>query len=330
MAMHDRRRRHVARWLIPAFLSALFLGACAVPESMRVRSGVDPRHQDDKVRFRTTYYFRVFDVCHNPRINRTNGPPKLDSLYRFRMTGKSSALFTQVHFESGILHKTEIDPFGSSVVFDDKLGRHRFVSREETDAEARHNVRYREIQRRMDLLKELDKLVDEQRIDQGGDQTAADEARQLIKEVGGDIEKLIADLDTPTGDPPPDPEDGMPIRNSDSNTTGQCPEGTELRRGFQIMGPEGVATFNQNQRLIMAMTSNGKPLIGALKELSGRMLREHGSGSDFLLPLVRENLAALRAERIVDRLESDPEVSVEQLIEQVIDAFNRDASQEVR
>ena len=124
---------------------------------MRVRSGVDPRYQDDKVRFRTTYYFRVFDVCRDLNGNTAKGLPQHDSLYRFRMTGKASSLFTQVRFESGILHKTEIDPFGASVVFDDKLGRHRFVSREETDAAARRNERYDEIQRRLDLLEDLKK-----------------------------------------------------------------------------------------------------------------------------------------------------------------------------
>ena len=314
MTLHERQRRHVAWGLIPVFLFVLLLGACTtVPQAMRVRSGVDPRYQDDKVRFRTTYYFRVFDVCRDLNGNTAKGLPQHDSLYRFRMTGKASSLFTQVRFESGILHKTEIDPFGASVVFDDKLGRHRFVSREETDAAARRNERYDGIQRRLDLLKKVLK----NRNDHQEDGSFV----EIIKEVIRGIEKQIANLDAPAVDTPS--EEGDPRDNPGSTNLG-CPEGTELRRGFQIIGPEGVATFNQDQRLIMAMTASGKPLISALKELSGRMLAEHGSGSDRLLPLVQENLAALRAERVVDRLENDPNVSIDRLIERVIEAFNQD------
>ncbi len=116
--------------LIPLLLSVLLIGACgSVPESMQVRAGVDPRHQDDDVRFRTTYYFRVFDVCRDRNGKALRVTPHGDSLYRFRMTGKAKGgLTSKVHFESGILHKTEIDPFGSSVVFDDKLGRHRVAT----------------------------------------------------------------------------------------------------------------------------------------------------------------------------------------------------------
>ena len=321
MAMHGRLLNRSVRWLIPVFLSVLLLGACTVPKSMQVRSGVDPRHQDDKVRFRTTYYFRVFDFCSDLSGNMTTGSPQLDSLYRFRMTGKASSIFTQVRFESGVLHKTEIDPFGSSVVFDDKLGRHRFVSRDGTDAAMRQNDRLDEIKRRVELLKILGKFVDEQQ-KQPVDQTAANEAKQLIKEVVDDIKKSIVNLETPTSSQSIEPEDSMSKSKSNSNSEKKCPEDTGLRRGFQIIGPEGAAKFNQNQRLIMAMTSSGKPLIGALKELSGRMLKEHDSGTDSLLPLVRENLATLRAGRVVDRLEHEPNMSVEQLIEQVIYAFN--------
>ena len=324
MVMHGRRRRNrPTKCLISTLLCALLLGACAVPEQFRVRSGVDPRYQDDNVRFRTIYYFRVFDVCRDPAGNVVSGPPLLDSLYRFRMTGKASDLFSKVRFESGILHKSEIDPFGSSVVFDDELGRHRFVSREETDAAARRNEQYDEIQRQLDLLRQLDAFVDEQQT-QGGDPTAANQLKRVMTKVGDGIERQLANTVSALGSV--SPEDNPTMNESKSAGAG-CPKGTELRRGFQIMGPEGVATFNQDQRLVMAMTSSGEPLIGVLKELSGRMLAEHGSESDVLLPLVRENLATLRAERAVDRVENDPDVSVDRLIERIIEAFNKDAVQ---
>ena len=389
--MYDRWRRHAVLWLIPVFLSVSLLGACALPEPMRVRAGIDPRNQDDQVRFRTTYYFRVFDVCRNPDNSKMTGPPRNDSLYRFRMTGKAKSLFTQVHFESGTLHKSEIDPFGSNVIFDEKLGRYRFVSREETDAAARRNERYDEIERLVDLLKDLVEF-DYKHLQQAGaqaaakainqrmmelvditkklpandktnqaiaetivkafkqivnldpstddkkkpevsdktDQEAAPDAgkavKQLMIELVNSIKKQIVNLDTITVDSSIKSKDDRSKPGS-SDAKG-CPEGTELKRGFQIMGPEGISTFNQNQRLIMAMTSSGKPLIGTLKELSGRMLAEHGSGREFLLPLAQENIAILRAKRIVDK--SDPNVSIDELIERVIDAFNQDVPKEAR
>ena len=49
-----------------------------------------------------------------------------------------------------------------------------------------------------------------------------------------------------------------------------CPaDGTfTVRRGYQIMGPEGIQTFDQDDRLLLAMTIDGKPLIGLLNEYS--------------------------------------------------------------
>ena len=133
----------------------------------------------------------------------------------------------------------------------------------------------------------------------------------------------ITQLD-PTPDMPLEPvvvdDRDMTVYSNSQILTGK------LHGRGKLMGPEGVATFNQDQRLIMAMTSSGKPLISALKELSGRMLAEHGSPGDVVLPLVREDLATLRAERVLDRLKEDPSVSVEQTIDEIIEAFNQDAN----
>ena len=324
--MRGQQCRSSARWWsILTLLCAILAGGCSVPDSMGVRSGVDPRHQDDNVRFRTTYYFRVFDVCHDATGRAvSSGAPRLDSLYRFRMTGKASALFSKVRFESGILHRSEIDPFGATVVLDEKLGRPRFVSREETDRAARRNERYEEIENLTQLLKKLDALADEEAGEVGGVNTV-DAVRGVIARLQTAMEQQVENLIESPGSPP----DVGPDTPDDQGSSGSiCPQRTELRRGFQLMGPEGVATFNQDQRLIMAMTSSGKPLISALKELSGRMLAEHGSPGDVVLPLVREDLATLRAERVLDRLEDDPAVSIEQMIEQIIDAFNQDASRQ--
>ena len=78
VTMRGRLWRSVPSWwLIPTLLCTLLVGGCSVPDSMGVRSGADPRHQDDNVRFRSTYYFRVFDVCRDAagRAASSGAPP---------------------------------------------------------------------------------------------------------------------------------------------------------------------------------------------------------------------------------------------------------------
>ena len=365
MVMMDAQwRRHAVWWLLLAVLFVMLLGACAVPEHMRVRAGIDPRNQDDNVRFRSTYYFRVFDVCRNPDNGEVevHGPPQLDSLYRFRMTGKASSFFSRVHFESGTLHKSEIDPFGSNVVPDKNLGGYRVVSREETGVIARRNERYDQIERRLKLLEKIYKHVGSQanveafeqlmeELGKSTDQISEKERQQrletltkyvdesrtqldgdfketfvpIMKALVNSIKNQIVNLDPLTIS---NSKNNSHKNSSNSRDVRGCPEGTELKRGFQIMGPEGISTFNQDQRLVMAMTSSGKPLISMLKMLSGGMLAAHGSGSESLLPLAQEHIAVLRAKRVIDKLQDDQKMMSKQLIQQVIDVFNQDASQE--
>lgn len=118
--------RHT-RVLLLASASMLLLSSCGMPNSMHVRKGSDPQYDDEDVRFRTTYYFRVFDLCEGrtPMERPDNqllfnsaprGPYylKTDSLYRFVMTGKASSA-SNVHFEAGSLRKEQIDPFGMTI-----------------------------------------------------------------------------------------------------------------------------------------------------------------------------------------------------------------------
>ena len=269
MTMRGKLWRSVPSWwLIPTLLA----GGCSVPGSMGVRSGADPRHQDDNVRFRSTYYFRVFDVCRDAAGRaKSSGAPRLDSLYRFRMTGKASGLFSKVRFESGVLHKSEIDPFGATVVLDEKLGRPRFVSREETDRAARRNERHDEIERLIKLLKKLDTLADEEAAE-GGGTNVTDAVKGVITNLQTAMEHQVQNLVEPAGSVPDVPGSTAAIRLSSAST---CPQGPVLRRGFQILGSEGVGAFNQDQRLVMAMNSSGKLLINALQELSRLVLAEH-------------------------------------------------------
>jgi hypothetical protein len=81
--------------------------------------------------------------------------------------------------------------------------------------------------------------------------------------------------------------------------TGPCPAGFEVRRGFQLLGPQGVTTFNQDDRLILAMSTSAQPLIGTLNEISSRALEQEPTSSATLLPLVAERLKISEAQRAV-------------------------------
>lgn len=101
------------RWIFRSFFAIAilhFIAGCSdVSKSYRVDTGVFPEYQDNEVRFRTTYYLRVFDLCpvgtatdtskYKEHLGfltaRRDGPLELvkDSLLRFRMTGQASALF---------------------------------------------------------------------------------------------------------------------------------------------------------------------------------------------------------------------------------------------
>lgn len=221
-----------------AFIIVVVAGCSDVPKSYRIDSGVYPEYQDDEVRFRTTYYLRVFDLCpvdegskdangksaYTARIgaltSRTSGGLHLvkDSLFRFRMTGQASALFSNLHFESGVLGAEEIDPFGKTVTYD--------------------------------------------------------EARKKFEAFNGALQRYGAARGTPTA--------GLE----------KCPSGEPLDRRFYLLGPEGIRELDPNERLVMAMYTNAKPLINSLKHLAGH--RDNQAAAQ-LLPFDLE-LSKTRAE----------------------------------
>lgn len=71
----------------------------------------------------------------------------------------------------------------------------------------------------------------------------------------------------------------------------ECNTNIPRRKGFQIIGPEGWRTFEQDERLIMAMYSDASPIIGVMKEVAARSLNQAVPRDTQLLPLVREQLA---------------------------------------
>ncbi len=194
--------------LVAPFLwGAVLLAGCSdVPTAYRVDGGLDPANQDDEVRFRTTYYMRVYETCkvdtvkgsgrdyefRQPMLTSlTQGVPHIinDTLYRFRMTGQASALYSNLHFESGVLKAHEIDGFGNSIGYDDST-----------------------------------------------------------KRFGA------------TGS-----SDTLSVSSGDKRW---CPD-SKREQQFFLLGPQGVRKLKQDDRLIMAMYTDSKPLIAALKRLSG-------------------------------------------------------------
>ncbi|MGE0470928.1 MAG: hypothetical protein AB7L09_14930 [Nitrospira sp.] len=155
--------------------------------SFKFDSGIDPKYQDQDVRFRTTYYFRVFDICdvldEDNRLleykqpdtifnKRTKGIYKLqnDSLYRFRMTGKASALFHDIAFESGTLRAEQIDPFGASIDYDETSRKFHLASPSQN----------RELHKRTSIYKEVKNLYS--LLEDTKDDSAKTKIQQLILE----------------------------------------------------------------------------------------------------------------------------------------------------
>ena len=347
--------------------------ACVVPGHMHVTNGIAPQEVDKNVRFRTTYYFRVFDYCYSANATIDGGEyrkivPETDTLYRYRMSGQASALGNQIHFESGTLQQAQIDPFGSNVTYNSDIGGFLYRSREAAALEAKAAQAARvdtqaqalaADQSRARSLRALDEFnslaamlkptTDPASPDEGkvktrnaaigkameaaldrylgpvpqDEQTKADieavnvKIRALVTRVDT-LEAETKTTDTKTTAPPDDrlvqaidavkadvahlktridslPDDGVRLGKFCSLTEVQ-------RRGFQIMGPEGMRPFDQESRLILAMHSSAKPLIDTLSEYSSRLLRPQVNANDQLLPLARETIRIVETQRSVDRV----------------------------
>lgn len=477
---------------------------CSVPVHQRVSDGIQPEHVDTNVRFRTTYYFRVFDFCPPTKPhyakdstgirggasqNRAPADPVLspgdsklliltDSLYRFRMTGKANALTNRIHFESGTLRASEIDPFGANIEFDQENNRFFHVSARETKRRAIESMelkRVRDAKRDIEpelreLIKErgkledatgiaggarkdsLDKLIQKKtatlealvdrehvlllaqsplevvpkpsvpdavfavtRLDQSAQAMAklldeSSEARKELnqplalgelpesgsatafgREVRIALENLLRAAEDKTeqmkqaqqeleekrdtekkrvtdANEKLEEDEGFkqarnaaakgrallakargltaelarisvsnaalsarapaasPGRASGSDAPEQiiCGDGNPARRGFQIMGPEGWRTFDQDERLVMAMSSSAKPLIGVIKELASRINAQQLSESERRLPFAIEHLRTLETEKKIKDARAEEPEDAEDLLQAAIDRFNKE------
>ncbi len=254
--MHTRRiaiRFPPKLFLVLALGGSTLISAC-IPQQHQVRAGVDPRNADRDVRFRATYYFRVFDYCDQQDAN---GKPQRkvlsDSLYRFRMTGKAGALSNKVHFESGTLKAWQIDPFGSTVGYNWKSGKFEYQSAQKASSEP------------------------------------APAAPNKLD--AGDDKKY------------------------------EC-EGGHAGQGFRIYGPEGWIPYDLDERLLLAMSSSGQPLVDTISELADRVLSAKGTAPANEQAILREQTATLRA-RAALTAPADADATAAKRLGDVLQAFGK-------
>ncbi|MBF0438636.1 MAG: hypothetical protein HQL93_05880, partial [Magnetococcales bacterium] len=251
--MFKQERSRKKKWPLLVILSSMLAG-CAVPSHMQVRTDIDPANEDDQVRFRTTYYYRVVDMCGDSPIN-------VKALYRFKMSGKAGALGNTVHFESGTLKDYEIDPFGASVSYNGDTKRFEYKNNN-TDQDCK--VREKNGK---DLLNEFKSLCtpnDDAKKKAYNEKpllVALSECKTTLASDKETLQKFTQALDALTA-----------CTNSTEEPTSMNCGDNKVQEGFQVFGPEGWRTFNQHDRLMLAMYSNGQPLIQSLQQVSRVML----------------------------------------------------------
>jgi hypothetical protein len=99
----------------------------------------------------------------------------------------------------------------------------------------------------------------------------------------------------------------------------QCPADAPVQRGFQVLGPEGWRTFNQDERLLVAMSSSAAPIVSTLNDLSGRVLNARDNPEAELLPIAIEQKRLSEAGRTLDREKRDDKKSPRQLAKAICD-----------
>lgn len=311
----DRSIRSALAIVSLAMTVAITTG-CSLPAHFRVRSGTDPAHVDKDVQFRTTYYFRVFDFCESLQAGNAGGAPPgessrhivSDSLYRFRMTGKASSLTNKVRFESGTLRAGDIDPFGADVEFDAKSGRFRYRSKGRTQEEATVDQ----------VRRDVATLIEVERETLAAQTTDAKRVSALSARISNLIDQRLDRLELQSNGAS---KPGQPATPAHEAKPAACKE--PLRRGFQIFGPEGWRTFDQDERLLIAMSSSGQPLIDTMRELSARVLQQGQAGSPSASALLDELVRVRDAQAILPTTDAQQSPSREDVLRQLADIDER-------
>ena len=339
MSLNHAPRWHRARQIHSFGLSAVVLvgllaGCTSMPDHFTVDQGQDPENQDEDVRFRATYYFRVYDYCEK---DTNNAPPfRNDTLFRFRMTGKASA-FNDVHFESGTLLASQIDPLAAGVAFDEENRRFYFISAQEAAADARRVNTYAELKKQLRLMEELN-----------SNEQLGEDAKAIAKELSASIVNTIGRLNGSVSPPVksvPEQSDGSGTMNAALIKTAQVADSAQvnggsgnhapltsssnrcqdLRRGYLVLGPEGSKEFVQDERLVLAMTSTGKPIIATLQELSGRILNGKRDTTSYDLSLQQMYLAISESLRGLDTYRREDTATLIPALDRAIKLFNEEA-----
>lgn len=315
--------------LLTVSIFLLLAGGCStignVPPAMRIDLWEHPAHQDEQVRFRTTYYFRIVDSCkvqegwnqsgdskdytegQGPFKVRQSGKLKImsDSLYRFRMTGKASALFAKIRFESGVLRSEEIDPFGSQVALDKDTNTFRVIPANAM----RENARRDEIIREIDRLTKLRRSLD-------NDDKAKN--KDLIATMIENQIKLLGNENDSGGGSSKNANTGG---FNAATTELLCPDGRPTQRSYFLYGPEGVRRLDPDERLLMAMTSDSKPLIGMMQQLAGKSLHGQQIHENEWKVIADERASVSNARRDIESFEKKPTQTIEELIKKLETRF---------
>ena len=107
------------------------------------------------------------------------------------------------------------------------------------------------------------------------------------------------------------------VANLDYTKTIECPSTAPTKRGFQILGPEGWRTFDQDERLLLAMTTDSQPLISTLKDISSRILNTQSPDSQNRLPIALARGCLSEARRALLTDGSNDKVSPTALAEKI-------------
>lgn len=359
-------------------LAVMAISGCAswgdVPAALRVDSGLEPQHIDDQVRFRTTYYFRVLSGCRidttpedersadsSPFMKRVRGEfkPLRDSLYRFRMTGQAAALYSQVHFESGVLKKSQIDSFGSAIRYNEQSNSFVPVSADDLQADAKRQIARGEVRDLRALYQEIkdDKslelttkeallakvvLIIEERLEQLNQLRAVSAPLRVATDEPKESAKVG---DTPSVQPDPkigeqatelqaklsEANDALASQKTketatlkdlsktiegrlkelegaksrdDAERSFSC-EGKPSETKYYLLGPEGTKELDPNDRLLLALSIDSKPLISALQQLSEPKFQTAGRELKTMEHLLEERGRILDAQKTLLRATGD-------------------------
>ena len=284
--------------------------------------------------------------------------PQTDTLYRYRMTGKADSTTTKVRFESGTLRKEEIAPFGKQIVFSEAGNGFYVRDMAEVRADAEQEKREATVWRKIDRLK----ILHTQLKNDGSDENATihDEIRKqiiaLIRELAApssaltneqiaQVTQIIDDqIKQKTSESDNKKNNNSEQLNEEHNNLAEfnkelnaelkkklnsggnqlafCSIDEKVRKGFQLMGPEGIKTFDQDERLVLAMSSSAKPLIEALQEYGSRILDSKVNATGQQLAVSQESLRALRARQALTDAQLAGSNDAAAIIDAAIKALN--------